>query len=291
MGTHPIFESDFDCLTERTVNGLLMAASIKSGYTSASSSAYSSRCGPQPKDAMSKVWKFIRRLFYFKQMDFQYALWQAHKLLVNPQQLYKGFQYRKTTKGQFARDDPAFLVLLASTFAITTLSFGIMNGFPILKMLYLLLWFVCVDCVGLGILAASIFWYMCNKFLLAHPRSNGNDLEWGFCFDVHLNSFYPFFFILHGVQLPFLWLILTDSYFSVIIGNLFWAVAAGYYWYITFLGYNIQPHLQKSSIYLAPLVVVALFFVVSLIIKFNWTIAMVHFYRIRIGHVPDEPPV
>ena len=56
--------------------------------------------------------------------------------------------------------------------------------------------------------------------------------------DVHLNSFYPFFFILHGVQLPFLWLILTDSYFSVIIGNLFWAVAAGYYWYITFLGYK-----------------------------------------------------
>ena len=110
-------------------------------------------------------------------MDFQYALWQAHKLLVNPQQLYKGFQYRyvlsfrmnhylcginitkiiirKTTKGQFARDDPAFLVLLASTFAITTLSFGIMNGFPILKMLYLLLWFVCVDCVGLGILGRA----------------------------------------------------------------------------------------------------------------------------------------
>ena len=51
---------------------------------------------------------------------------------------------------------------------------------------------------------------------------------------------------------------------------------------------SIQPQLQKSSIYLAPLVVVALFFVVSLIIKFNWTIAMVHFYRIRIGHVPDE---
>ena len=35
--------------------------------------------------------------------------------------------------------------------------------------------------------AASIFWYMCNKFLLAHPRSNGNDLEWGFCFGMDLN--------------------------------------------------------------------------------------------------------
>ena len=35
--------------------------------------------------------------------------------------------------------------------------------------------------------AASIFWYMCNKFLLSHPRSNGNDLEWGFCFGMDSN--------------------------------------------------------------------------------------------------------
>ena len=31
-----------------------MAASVKSGY-SAASSAYSGRCGPKPKDALSKV--------------------------------------------------------------------------------------------------------------------------------------------------------------------------------------------------------------------------------------------
>lgn len=261
-----------------------MAASVKSGY-SAASSAYSGRCGPKPKDALSKMWKFGRRLIYVKQMDFQYALWQAHKLLINPHQLYKNFQYRKTTKGQFARDDPAFLVLLASTFAITTLLFGLMVKFPLLDMLYLLLWFVCVDCIAFGVSTATCFWIICNRYFLSHPRSSGNDVEWGFCFDVHLNSFYPFFFILHGVQLPFLWLIQADTFFSVIVGNLFWLVASAYYWYITFLGYNIQPHLQKSSIYLVPLVIVGILYIISLPLKLNWTIWMVNFYEYRIGHL------
>jgi hypothetical protein len=265
-----------------------MTGSVKSGYSAASSSAYSGRCGPKPKDALSKVWKFGRRLVYVKQMDFQYALWQAHKLLINPHQLYKNFQYRKTTKGQFARDDPAFLVLLASTFAITTLLFGLMVKFPLLDMLYLLLWFVCVDCIAFGVSTATVFWFICNKYFLSHPRSTGNDVEWGFCFDVHLNSFYPFFFILHGLQLPFLWFITSDnSYFSVLIGNLFWVVACGYYWYITFLGYNIQPHLQKSSVYLGPLVLVSILYLISLPLKLNWTIWMVNFYEYRIGHIPD----
>ena len=86
-----------------------MAASVKSGFSN-SSSAYVSRCGPKPKDALVKVgllgkffvridkkfqvWKFCRRLLYIRQMDFQYALWQAHKLLINPQKLYQNFQYR-----------------------------------------------------------------------------------------------------------------------------------------------------------------------------------------------------
>jgi len=264
-----------------------MPNSVASGYSASSSANYSNAasCGQKPKDAVAKLWKFGRRLLYVRQMDFQYALWQAHKLLFSPQALYKNFQYRKTTKGQFARDDPAFLVLLASTFALTTISFGVMVHLPLLDMLYLCLWFVCVDCVGLGMVAASCFWLFCNKCLLQHPRSSGNKIEWGFCFDVHLNSFLPFFVILHGAQLPFLWFILNQHYFSLLLGNTFWLVAAGYYWYITFLGYNIQPQLQKSSVYLAPLVATALFFVISLIFKFNWTIWMANFYRYRLGHM------
>jgi len=265
-----------------------MPTSVKSGY-SATSSAYTPGCTPKPKDALIKVWKFCRRLLYVRQMDFQYALWQVHKLLTSPQKLYVDFQYRKTTKGQFARDDPAFLVMLAITFVILTLSFGILTSLPVKDMLFVMFWLVGIDCIGCGMLVATFFWFIGNKFLLSHPRSRGNDLEWGFCFDVHLNSFYPFLIILHGAQLPFLWLINgSQSILPIILGNSFWMASLTYYWYITFLGYNIQPNLQKSTVYLLPLVPIALAFVLSCIFHLNWTSGMVWFYQHRIGHTPSN---
>ena len=81
---------------------------------------------------------------------------------------------RKTTKGQFARDDPAFLVLLAATFTVTTVSFGVMVHLPVLDMLYLCLWFVGVDCIFLGMVAATVFWFLTNRLLLSQGR-NGYD--------------------------------------------------------------------------------------------------------------------
>jgi len=38
--------------------------------------------------------------------------------------------------------------------------------------------------------------------LIAPPR--GQDVEWGYAFDVHLNAFFPLLMILHLFQLPFL---------------------------------------------------------------------------------------
>ena len=65
-------------------------------------------------------------------MDFQFAFWQMIYLLISPQKVFRDFQYRKRkrkiftveplkfvlyfcleTKNQWARDDPAFLVLLS----------------------------------------------------------------------------------------------------------------------------------------------------------------------------------
>merc|ERR1712050_284791 len=161
-----------------------------------------------------------------------------------------------------------------------------MVSLPVLDMLYVLLWMVCIDCIAMGMLVATFFWFFGNKLLLIHPRTPGNELEWGFCFDVHLNSFYPFLVVLHGLQLPFLWIIVGNrSVLSVMFGNAFWVLAFGYYWYITFLGYNIQPQLQKSSVYLLPLIFVGFCYLVSLLLRWNWTNGMVMFYEHRIGHV------
>ena len=63
--------------------------------------------------AGAKRYKYLRRLLHFKQMDFEFALWQMLYLFTSPQRVYRNFHYRKQTKDQWARDDPAFLVLLS----------------------------------------------------------------------------------------------------------------------------------------------------------------------------------
>ena len=73
-------------------------------------------------------------------MDFEFAIWQMLYLFYKPQNVYRNFQYRKVnnccifelcfllvgliqeTKAQFARDDPAFLVLLAALLIVSTVS-------------------------------------------------------------------------------------------------------------------------------------------------------------------------
>ena len=57
-----------------------------------------------------------------------------------------------------------------------------------------------VDLVGVGLVIATLLWYISNTFLLK-PGSGGEDVEWGFSFDVHLNAFFPILLILHFVQL------------------------------------------------------------------------------------------
>ena len=44
-----------------------------------------------------------------------------------------------------------------------------------------------------------IFRYLCNKYLLKPGVSQENKVEWGYCFDVHLNALFPALVILHGV--------------------------------------------------------------------------------------------
>lgn len=63
--------------------------------------------------AGAKRYKYLRRLLHFRQMDFEFALWQMLYLFTSPQRVYRNFHYRKQTKDQWARDDPAFLALLS----------------------------------------------------------------------------------------------------------------------------------------------------------------------------------
>lgn len=66
---------------------------------------------------------------------------------------------QKVIKDQWARDDPAFIVILAFFMLIAGLAYALaFSSFNILNILKLLLWMVGVDFVFVGILIASVTW-------------------------------------------------------------------------------------------------------------------------------------
>ncbi|EJW70702.1 hypothetical protein WUBG_18388 [Wuchereria bancrofti] len=91
-------------------------------------------------------------------MDFEFALWQMIYLLIKPQKVYRNFMYRKRTKDQWARDDPAFLVLLLAAIAVSSILFAWAIRLSFIGFIAFFLWAVFIDCISVGILIATILW-------------------------------------------------------------------------------------------------------------------------------------
>ena len=100
-------------------------------------------------------------------MDFEFAIWQMLYLFYKPQNVYRNFQYRKVqfdyarikkpltyqktfqeTKAQFARDDPAFLVLMAALLLVSTAGFSFVLGIHVWGFIKFLLYVIFVDLIG-----------------------------------------------------------------------------------------------------------------------------------------------
>ncbi|XP_038056636.1 protein unc-50 homolog [Patiria miniata] len=233
--------------------------------------------------AQAKRRKFMRRILMFRQMDFEVAMWQMLYLLVAPQKVYRNFQYSKQTKDQWARDDPAFLVLLSICLGASSVGFAIVLRLGFLQFLKFLLWVVFVDCIGVGLLIATILWFVANRYLRVSVPIR-QDVEWGFAFDVHLNAFFPLLIILHVVQL-FLYIPLIDGngFLSTLLGNTLWLIAITYYIYVTFLGYSALPFLKRTVAFLyPPCLIVLCLYVITLIANWNITRNVMFFYEYRV---------
>ncbi|KAA0203537.1 hypothetical protein HAZT_HAZT006737 [Hyalella azteca] len=188
--------------------------------------------------AAAKRYRFLRRLFKFRQMDFEFAAWQMVYLFTAPRKVFRNSYYRKQTKSQFARDDPAFLVLLCIW--LGGLGFGFVLSLGLKDLFVFLLYTVFVDTLLAGAVVATILWFLVNQYLVK-PTCQDQDVEWGYSFDVHLNAYFPPLLILHFVMLFFYNVLLyDDTLLSVLLGNTLWLLALGYYIYITFLGYSSE---------------------------------------------------
>ena len=176
-----VYYFNFKCLLPLHLGGNWNRSASQSSLGTLPSPATAKTC----MSAATKRWRYLRRILHFRQMDFQFAFWQMVYLLTSPKRVFRDFAYRKHTKLQFARDDPAFLVLLSGWLVVSTAGFAFVLGVGFFQFIKFLFYVIFIDCIGVGLLIATLMWAISNKYMLK-PTCQDLDVEWGYCFDVHL---------------------------------------------------------------------------------------------------------
>uniref|UniRef100_A0A0X3Q1C8 Protein unc-50 homolog B n=1 Tax=Schistocephalus solidus TaxID=70667 RepID=A0A0X3Q1C8_SCHSO len=259
-------------------------------------------CSQISMSASEKAKKFFSRMYRFKQMDFEYALWQMVNIFSSPQKLYRNFSYHNATGNQWARDDPAFLILLLPWIVVSSIAISAIIGHTFFQWFKLLMWSVFIDCIASGLVVCTFLWILSNRWMVRKDPSNwlarrsrrfsaasddssddGSqlvplDVEWAYAFDIHLNAYFPCIVLLRVLQLPFLVLIRRKSLLACLLGNSFWLAAALFYTYITFLGYKALPFLKNTRALLFTGTIFVVFYVITVMLHWNLTAGLYHFY-------------
>jgi hypothetical protein len=134
--------------------------------------------------------------------------------------------------------------------------------------------FVLGHFLGTSLLVSTLMYFLVGRVLgkrrqgLFGPPTSGEEaLEFGYCFDVRLldlpilagiladfgvqvsiRAFLPLWVFLYVLQFLFMPLIARDYWVSNLFGNTMYLLAFGYYFVITFLGYNgMHENLRPSK--------------------------------------------
>ena len=107
------------------------------------------------KDPWVDLRLYGRRLLKPSSLDVEYVLWQMLQLCVEPKRVYRTTTFHSRVKHQWARDDPAFVVVLAYMLAVAGVAWCLAFGQGALETLSLLLYVLLFDFVALGSAIAS----------------------------------------------------------------------------------------------------------------------------------------
>ncbi|KAK1332791.1 hypothetical protein QTO34_006322 [Cnephaeus nilssonii] len=189
--------------------------------------------------AGAKRYKYLRRLFRFRQMDFEFAAWQMLYLFTSPQRVYRNFHYRKQTKDQWARDDPAFLVLLSIWLCVSTVGFGFVLDMGFFKMIKLLLWVVFIDCVGVGLLISTLMCF--GRFSILLRRVAGSyGWDWPAGLDKVALAFFAVLDIVFFISdYSVFYVYLCWAPIKYLSGRIEWVFCISFYQFSLFLAFSI----------------------------------------------------
>ncbi|XP_022763449.1 protein unc-50 homolog isoform X4 [Durio zibethinus] len=184
--------------------------------------------------------QYLRRIVKWQQMDIEYTFWQMLHLCTAPKVVYQHTKYHKQTKNQWARDDPAFVVICSLLLAVATVAY----------------------CAA----------FSTNAYLREEaPNSHVVEqrVEWLYAFDVHCNSFFPMFIMLYVIHYFLSPILVAHGFIPELLSNLLFVVAASYYHYLNFLGYDVLPFLERTTFFLYPIGVVIILSPILILSGFN----------------------
>lgn len=250
------------------------------------------------RDRLHNWRSMFRRLLKPRTLDFETATWEIVHLIVNPRKMYRTNYTYKQHDRTYARDDPLFLILLTAFLCMLAVAWGLAYLPTVGNVLKLMFTMVVFDFYICGLVVATLLWLGVNKlfnpqFTLALGAYSVNYVDWGFCFDVHCNAFLVIWCLLYLVQFFLLPVInIKKSLFSLLLGNSLYFGAVGYYFVITFYGFNSLPFIGSSVyrnsqnparrlqliILAGVLPLLALGWLLTILFRFNVAYAMVHKY-------------
>lgn len=142
---------------------------------------------------------------------------------------------------------------------------SVVQFFGVLLQVILLEWIIT------GMVAATMYWYIINAYLVQSDRDNvfvKQRVEWQYAIDIHCNGYFVKFLLTHGGLLIMAPIFLnTDGFIGLLLGNGLYAFGYVQYFYITFLGYAALPFVEHSERLLYPIGMVLGLFGCSLLFK------------------------
>ena len=96
-------------------------------------------------------------------------------------------------------------------------------------------------------------------------------IGWLYAFDIHCNSFFVMFLLTHVLQYFLLPFLLTKTFFASLVANTLHFLGLILYLYITHLGYRSMSFLGKTELFLYPIGMLILFYLLLTILNLNMT--------------------
>jgi hypothetical protein len=226
-------------------------------------------------------YNYVTRVFRLRQMSFDYAIYQMISVCFRPSKMYQLTALNKEARQYWARDDPAFMILLVAGLAVSALAYTVAFGSHFYDIFRILIQFIVIHFFGTGLLMSYANYIIANKYLRNTNSCNegkSNSLEFLYCFDIHCNSFFPMFVLLYVVQFFLIPVLDSDNFLSVFVANLMYGFSFSYYHFITCKGFSALVFLKNTEVFLLPIVVFIPVFVLFTIMRLNPTSIILSLY-------------